>query len=115
MLTLNFLANTLISNPLTNTLASNFLTNTLTLNSSTNTSICNLLFIVFANTIIINFVILLVTFAYKQKVASKIDKKQLKTIIEKQIKTIIKKNIIIKLKSKIDRLSQILITNNIIN
>ncbi len=73
------------------------------------------MFIVFANVAIINFVILLVTSIYKQKVANEIDKKQLKTIIEKQIKTIIEKNIIIKLKSRTNRLLQILIINNIID
>ncbi len=73
------------------------------------------MFIVSANIVIINFVILLVTLVYKQKVASKIDKKQLKTIIEKQVKTIIEKNVIIKLKSRIDRLSRVLIIDNIID
>ncbi len=45
------------------------------LNSLIDTLTCNLLFIVFANIAIVDFVILLVTFVYKQKVANKINKK----------------------------------------
>ncbi len=73
------------------------------------------MFIIFANIVIINFVILLVTFIYKQKIASKVNKKQVKTIIEKQVKTIIEKNIIIKLKFRINQLSQVLIIDNIVD
>jgi len=52
----------------------------LILNLLASTLTRNLMFIVLANIAIFDFVILLITFAIKQEVASDINKKQLKTI-----------------------------------